>query len=238
MGYMFHPGVGLNGDLRRPTGLHRGPPTQIILDKYVEEAAIFMLKAEPTMVVVESSLWDLMVWRVGTSTDQDLPEPREVTEARVQQWCQHDLPGLLNNVSEHFPRSRIAFRTAPTIQRDNIKMGKRDIELLYKCIRSSSTQGRLFGKYAIIDYHAIMEKLIKSNVPGLFRDDGYHPTQYPSALYLNEALLHVGLPMRDPPEPQLDRGTTAAAKVKITAEVEVAIPFKDPPEPMFDLGLI
>jgi len=194
-----------------------------------------MLKAEPTLVVVDSSLWDLMVWRIGTETDQDLPVPRKVTEARVQQWCQQDLPGLLGNVSEHFPRSRIAFRTAPTIQRDNIKMGKRDIELFYKCITSSTgKQGQLFGKYDIIDYHAIMEKLIDRNVPGLFRDDGYHPTEYPSALYLNEVLRFVGLPV---PEPLVEWGKTAS-KVKITEEVEVTIPFKDPPELQIDLDYV
>jgi len=209
LSYLFHPGVGLHGDLQKPTALAKGESTAQILKHYANATVQTMLRGEPHMVVVDSSLWDLLVWRLGTllGAGGPLPKPREVTEARVQQWCEHDLKKLLFYVSLFFPNSRVVFRTAPTIHHtpNFEKFEKRDIEMLYKCISSATTNGKLFGEYEIIDYHAIVEKLIDHNVPSLFRKDGYHPSSYPSILYANEILRRVGLTPQDPPEPKQTR---------------------------------
>jgi len=223
LGYLFHPGVGLNGDLHKPTAIAKGLSTDQILKNHANATSSIMLKADPHMVVVDSSLWDLLVWRLGTllGAGGPIPEPREVTEERVQQWCEHDLKKLLGHVSFYFPKSRVVFRTAPTIDHTPHfeKFEKKDIELLYKCISSSTTNGKLFGEYEIIDYHAIVQKLIDHNLPDMFRDDGYHPGAYPSLLYVNEIMRRVGVNVQDPPEPQPNMGRRAAAK----AEFETAI---------------
>jgi len=209
LGYIWHPGVGLHGDLHNPFAVSRCKSTGKILEHYANETSSSMIQGDPHLVVVDSSLWDLLVWRLGTSGQGAVwGQPKEVTEERVQQWCQQDVPNLLGNVSKIFPNSRIAFRTAPTIDHTpkNEKFEKRDIELLYKCISSNTKKGMLFGKYEVIDYHAIMNKLVDRKLPNLFNGDGYHPASYPSALYMTEVLRRVGLNLPDPPEPQFEKG--------------------------------
>jgi len=204
LGYIWHPGVGMYGDLRRPFAQAKAIATGKILVRYANKAADDMLGGTPHLVVVDSSLWDLLVWRLGTLGEKGAKSvPINVTEERVQQWCQYDLPRFLGNVSEAFPTSRIAFRTAPTIDHTpkGDRFAKRDIKLLYQCITSSKKKGKLFGKYEVIDYHAIVDNLIEEKVPNLFGNDGYHPDLYPSLLYMDEVLRSVGL---NPPEPQLD----------------------------------
>jgi len=216
LGYIWHPGVGLHGNLRPPFAVSGRTSTGKILAHYANETSRSMLQGDPHLVVVDSSLWDLLVWRLGenywnrgeTGNGEQWAGPNEVTEERVQQWCQQDVPNLLGKVSKNFPNSRIAFRTAPTIDHTPKyeKFEKRDIELLYKCISSSTKKGKLFGKYEVIDYHAIMNSLVDRKLPDLFKVDGFHPAKYPSALYMTEVLRRVGLNLPDPPEPQLEKG--------------------------------
>jgi len=216
LGYIWHPGVGLHGNLRPPFAVSGRTSTGKILAHYANETSRSMLQGDPHLVVVDSSLWDLLVWRLGenywnrgeTGNGEQWAGPKEVTEERVQQWCQQDVPNLLGKVSKKFPNSRIAFRTAPTIDHTPKyeKFEKRDIELLYKCISSSTKKGKLFGKYEVIDYHAIMNTLVDRKLPDLFKVDGFHPAKYPSALYMTEVLRRVGLNLPDPPEPQHETG--------------------------------
>jgi hypothetical protein len=132
-----------------------------------------------------------------------------MSKERVQQWCKHDLLGLLDRVQNTFPTSRIAFRTAPTVIDKKVRSGKvvsatsRDIELLYDCIASSMIEGKLFGKFEVIDYHAIVKELIDNSRNGqdFFRSDGYHPNSHVSTLYINEILRRVGAKPRDPDDP-------------------------------------
>jgi len=210
MGFMFHPGVGYYGDLKKPfhstwyKGAHAyagAYSTREILRNHASSTSWAMLGGPPDLVVVDSSLWDLAVWRQE--------DKKQVSRERVRQWCQHDLPGLLELVTEKFPTSRIVFRTAPTMgtlapgEKGGLEQfDKQEIEFLYDCITSSTIEGMLFGRYEIIDYHAIMQKLVDRDVPGAFLGDGFHPGWYPSALYINEILRRVGAKPTDPPEPQ------------------------------------
>jgi len=225
IGSLFHPGVGYNGDLQKPfhkpfRKQSRQVTTRDMLEHYVNRTARDMLHGSPDLVVVDSSLWDLAAWRervpcegmarpCGTSAcSQRCGESactcsgREVSSERVERWCRHDLPGLLELVQGTFPTSRIAFRTAPTVIDGKVqgheKFTSRDVEMLYDCVTSSTTEERLFGKYEVVDYHAIVKKLANDNVPGLFKYDGYHPSWYPSMLYINEVLRRVGASPRDP----------------------------------------
>jgi len=55
-----------------------------------------------------------------------------------------------------------------------------------------------------------MEHLIDRKVPDLYMADGYHPTWYPSRLYVNEILRRVGLNPQDPVEPSQHKNTRTA----------------------------
>jgi hypothetical protein len=239
IGSIFHPGVGYNGDLLRP--FHKAFKrhnssfqTSDILKHHANNMAHTMLKGEPDLVVVDSSLWDLAVWKervqcgskpcdrqswwscvlpCGTrkcssqcgSSACACNRSRTVSKQRVQQWCKHDLPGLLERVKSTFPTSRIAFRTAPTMIDKKAEghewFTSRDIEMLYECVKSSMKKGKLFGKYEVIDYHAIVKELSRQHVPSLYRYDGYHPNWYASTIYVNAILRRVGADPRDPDIP-------------------------------------
>jgi len=115
MSYVFHPGVGVNGDLDEPS-FSNGPSTGQILKHFAKEASMVMLKAEPTLIVVDSSLWDLASWNVGPLHGHTeswvythTPIAKNVTKERVQQWCEHDLLTLLSEVSANFIRAVSSF---------------------------------------------------------------------------------------------------------------------------------
>jgi len=195
---MFHPGVGYNGDLEDPfyTG-RRGIPenfkwsTMRILDVHARRLAQMALQGDPDLVVVDSSLWDLSAW-----VEKD---GREVSDARVRRWCQHDLPGLLAKVSDVFPSSRVAFRTAPNClhcpTRGAALFGNPAIDQLYKCITSSTRGGKLFDKYEVVDYYAIVKNIPADDpqASSLYESDGYHPSWYASLKYVNETLRLLGV---------------------------------------------
>jgi hypothetical protein len=202
--FMFHPGVGYNGDLQPPfhVGWNDALSTKDILDNYANGTSRHMLHQDPDLVVVDSSLWDLAVWREVAG--------RTASQGRVQQWCVHDLPNMLEKVAAAFPTSRIAFRTAPTVLENNRVFGamygiaREEIDSLYGCITSRTIGGKLYGKYDVIDYYGIVKGLVEENFPDLFKEDGYHPTGYPSALYMNEILKLLGAHPKEPVRP-LDR---------------------------------
>jgi len=194
---MFHPGVGYNGDLEDPfyTG-RRGIPdnfkwsTMRILDVHARRLAQMALQGDPDLVVVDSSLWDLSAW-----VEKD---GREVSDARVRRWCQHDLPGLLAKVSDVFPSSRVVFRTAPNCQNcpsGGALFGNPAIDQLYKCITSSTRGGKLFDKYEVVDYYAIVKNIPADDpqASSLYESDGYHPSWYASLKYVNETLRLLGV---------------------------------------------
>lgn len=212
MGFIFHPGVGYHGDLHGPFHLSYGGDygTGSILKNHANSTSWAMLGGGPHVVVVDSSLWDLAVWRQE--------DGKKASSKRVGQWCQHDLPHLLKTVAEKFSSSRIVFRTAPTIGKPLAygskgyleKFSKEDIELLYVCITSSMVGGKLFGKYEVIDYYAIMQNILVKFSKDAFLYDGFHPGQYASDLYVNDVLRLVGVKRPDPPEPHSEETNGAS----------------------------
>jgi len=196
MTFIKHPGVGYNGDLDDPVySGQRGIaenykwPTGKILDniKYIVGNMTHDTR-EPDLVVVDSSLWDLSVW-----AEKD----GQVSDARVLRWCHHDLPGLLAKVSDVFPSSRVAFRTAPNCihcpKPPDKLFSNREIDGLYKCITSSTRGGKLFDKYEVVDFHAIMSNLsVDMDPTALYQEDGYHPSGHPSMLYMMEIIRLLG----------------------------------------------
>lgn len=221
---MFHPGVGFYGDLRPPF-FEKWAPTDIqgkactastkdIVELLAAPAAKSLLGASPDVVVVDSSLWDLVNWKMLGETVQD------ITDERYKQWCDHDLPNLMENVSAAFPTSTVAFRTAPGFSGGEQKwrwfsLNAVNVHELHECIlRSMNEHGKLFGKYPVIDYRGIVDRL-KKRGPGVvdqksrrpldnvFLKDGMHPDAYPSVLFINRILEFMGVEPPPVQEPQL-----------------------------------
>jgi hypothetical protein len=215
-----HPGVGLNGDLaepfwnpslahalanktQRPPGTKpesvqekgwKFEPTYKVIAKAPEFARLAFGMGTPVdLVVVETSLWDLAGWWMHTG--------HVATPERIEQWCQKDLPYLLKTVVDTFNQSQVVFRTAPQVAKwNNQKWTQANLEAMHECVmrRSADGKGNVFDRVGVIDYHAIMDKLIartEMNSPGndeimnqLWRPDGYHPAPLPGRLYINEIL--------------------------------------------------
>jgi len=112
VGFWFHPGVGINGDLQPPffneSRYGNGLQNPISDTRGLSKLSIeFLGEQSPDLVVVESSLWDLATWASWGY--------KNVTDERLSQWGRSDLRKLLHRVSETFNKSRIVFRNAPTV---------------------------------------------------------------------------------------------------------------------------
>jgi len=192
---LFHPGVGYNGDLQAPfffrwtphglNDVRYSPSTAEILDSIAYPTAKYLLHGPPHLVVVDSSLWDLSAWHTVGAQDH--------SPQRVRRWCDHDLPSLLRNVSAAFPNSSVAFRTAPPFsgQRQDwpwFSLTAQDVRDLYDCVQNRTENGKLYGKYSVIDYRNLVISLKKRKMREIFMHDGMHPHALPSLLYVNEVL--------------------------------------------------
>lgn len=197
--YMLLPGTGYNGSLQAPFFTGFEPSTLPV----VNEIAPAFAGARPDLVVVDSSLWDLANWQIvdggGDAAHLDVAK-------HVQEWCARALPTLMGAVAGAFPRSRVVFRTAPaTFANCSSKKAFSNgsdghvcwhpgVDLLHECVMDSLSEGRLLGRYDVIDYYKIMADLWKTFVPKkLYRSDGYHPGSFPAIRYFNEILALLGL---------------------------------------------
>jgi len=199
IGFWFHPGVGINGDLQPPFyNRTRFPDVQnIIRDKTLlqKNCRAIMGDIFPDMVVVDSLLWDMATWASWGL--------KNVTEERVRKWGDHDLHLLLTRVSEAFPTSRVVFRTAPTVHHPkflnepelrnlNIAViSAEGVNMMNSELGRHMTEGKLYGQYQMVDYSGIMNELLEERGfadPSLWLKDGYHPSREPSRRYMNEVL--------------------------------------------------
>jgi hypothetical protein len=227
-----HPGVGLSGDLeglfwnpgkknessvqgRRPHGTHPDKagkngahwkflPTKGVIKHAPVFSSICFGTRTPDLVVVESSLWDLASWWQLTG--------HQATPERLEQWCNKDLPFLLESVTNVFNESRVVFRTAPQVASwsDTIERWTLDnFEALHRCVeRRSARTGEVFKNVGVIDYHEIMDELMKSKSDGdtrlqdedLWLEDGYHPSALLGRHYLNEIFKLLNVPPMQAPE--------------------------------------
>jgi len=190
-----HLGVGLHGDLDGPFWTPAEAHGQYVPTyKTIAEAPAFAHDVfgpqPPDLVVVESSLWDLAGWWQITR--------HHATPERLEQWCDKDLPYLLENVTRVFNQSRVVFRTAPQVAPwNNVKWTQADLEAMHECVlRRSAGTGEVFEHVGVIDYHEIMDNLIattaQSRLQDLWRPDGYHPAALPGRLYLNQIFGLLG----------------------------------------------
>jgi hypothetical protein len=193
IGFWFQPGVGINGDLKPPFYNRTRYPK---IENHIGDNALLQKDSKgivgelsPDMVVVDSLLWDMATWASWSG--------KNVTEERVRQWGSHDLKYLLTRVSEAFPASRVVFRNAPTVYKskfieNGIAVISADgINMMNSELVRHLINGKLYGKYQVVDYHKIMNDLIKERGfvdPSLWLKDGYHPRGEPSRRYMNQIL--------------------------------------------------
>jgi len=208
VGFWFHPGVGLTGDLTQPfynNTKYGAKLSNPIANKseLIKLSIRFMGHEFPDLVVVDSSLWDIATWTSQTG--------KNMTDERLKQWGETDLVKLLFRVSEAFPKSRIVFRTAPTVydtktfvthdgrKHEDVAVFSPDSVYkmnneLYKHIygpKAGAGAGKLYGKFEVLYYNKIMNALIKERGfrdPTLWLKDGYHPCPEASKRYFNKIL--------------------------------------------------
>jgi len=201
VGFYFHPGVGVLGDMQPPfynntrygANLHNSLSDKRELSKL---SIRFMGHEFPDLVVVDSSLWDLATWSSQSG--------KNVTHERLVQWGNTDLPKLLDSVSETFYKSRVVFRNAPTVydtkfqvwadSRVNLDVAVFSVDAIDKMnneLKGNMLNGKLYGKFEVIDYSKIMNDLINERGfrdPALWLKDGYHPCREASKRYFNQIL--------------------------------------------------
>jgi len=201
VGFWFHPGVGINGDLQPPffneSRYGAGLRNPISDRRGLSKLSIQLLgEQSPDLVVVESSLWDLATWASWGF--------KNVTDERLSQWGDSDLRKLLHRVSETFNKSRIVFRNAPTVYKTRFLINSNthqysdvavsSADAIYKMnheLHKHLRNGKLYGKFEVINYNKIMDDLIKERGfrdPSLWLKDGYHPSGEPSKRYFNKIL--------------------------------------------------
>jgi len=193
--------VGINGDLQQPffneTRYGARLRNPISDTRELSKLSIdFLGEQFPDLVVVESSLWDLAT-RASWGN-------KNVTDERLSQWGRSDLRDLLDRVSKTFYKSRIVFRSAPTVYKtrflvnsitrqysDVAVFSPDDIHRMSNELHKHITNGKLYGKFEVIDYNKIMDDLIRERGfrdPSLWLKDGYHPSGEAGKRYFNKIL--------------------------------------------------
>jgi len=163
----------------------------------------------PTHIVVDSSIWDVSKWWDQGGHHHTWPPRRQ-----IQRWCGHEVRALLAEVSAVFPRSRVAFRTAPvTAWQSPTKMNAGQdaptIEVMTECIWNHTTRAspasppRLYGAYDMIPYHELVDRLIaeecnngqvRGACVGRVWGDGRHPGPKAMGLYTDALLQWIAHP--------------------------------------------
>merc|ERR1711924_234806 len=113
------------------------------------------------------------------------PSGPPVDPRNIDWWCHTGLPQMLSWVRDAFPKSKIVYRTIPTM--DNIPSGGRSPEALATMNRCLSSELR--GKFDAIDYRSIVQGMLNAGLPSheLF-PDGIHPILAAAVLDANAAM--------------------------------------------------
>jgi len=187
--YVHHSGVGYDGNLTGPYYFQVKPgENDITTETIIERAQQSTKHQAPDLVVVDSSLWDLANW---ASRDQHLP-----SKERIGRWCDHDIPLLMQHVEDRFGRGKVVFRTAPDVREDRGKMwSKQNLQDMYTCIMSKLKDGKIFGRWRIIDFHKIFADAQASSASSasMWLPDGFHPTPEATRGYAYAIYTMLGL---------------------------------------------
>lgn len=176
-----------NGDLQHAT-------TEEIVDIDAPDVATRLLETlAPTVVVVESSMWDLARWwmNAGQSPMETYPTPNN----EIARWCKTEIPQLMERVRRVFPYSQVVFRTPPTVLKDPPIIGEAPeaLERMTECIRTQ------FRDEEIFDYHQLVDDLLREapeyryTAESIFLHDHRHPGKCAGIKYFHALLSKFGL---------------------------------------------
>eukprot|EP00747_Dinoflagellata_sp_TGD_P183531 gnl/TRDRNA2_/TRDRNA2_38463_c0_seq1.p1 gnl/TRDRNA2_/TRDRNA2_38463_c0~~gnl/TRDRNA2_/TRDRNA2_38463_c0_seq1.p1 ORF type:complete len:365 (+),score=30.55 gnl/TRDRNA2_/TRDRNA2_38463_c0_seq1:80-1174(+) len=129
--------------------------------------------SEPDLVVVDDSLWLVSKWWEHNGSPQGAPFPVK----EVNQWCTTDLRWLMQLVQDSYQKSRIAFRTAPTVLGRTSGQTPEVFEGMATCVKAQTYDELLFGRFDLVDYHQLVDDMISS-----YKEKGHSP----ESLYKNE----------------------------------------------------
>lgn len=144
---------------------------------------------EPSMVLVDASLWDVSNWWEKNGRPKS---PYPVPHANIEKWCTKDVPKLLAWVQHVYPRSGVAFRTPPTVFPDNgYGQDAANIDAMVKCIAEQKDPlNKLYGKYGYIDFHDFVDEALQHTPTPMqtYYKDSLHPGPTLSLMYMNKVL--------------------------------------------------
>tara|TARA_B110001452_G_scaffold153900_1_gene128057 strand:+ start:426 stop:2432 length:2007 start_codon:yes stop_codon:yes gene_type:complete len=200
--YVFNPGAG------------KPPYFANVTKPDLEYWARRILAREPSVVVVDDSLWELSKWS----------EQGYFAEQMLGLWCDKEVPKLLQDIRGTFVNSRVVVRTAPTVA--GILNGANPVvlEAMTACLWKRAvpvpgySQGQSWKVDGVIPLHEIVDeaiaqalvKVASSSVSSNWKDevwlnDGRHLTSNVNKLYATAMLLWVsgdlmaiGPPMKSP----------------------------------------
>jgi len=157
------------GDLQHAT-------TEDIIDIDAPDVAVRLLETlVPTVVLVESSLWDLARWwmNAGQPPMDTYPTPKH----EVGRWCNTEIPQLLERVRRVFPSSKVLFRTPPTALKSPPIIGEMPeaLEMMTECIRTQFREDEIFDYHQLVDGLLLEAPQYRYPANSMFLHDGRHP---------------------------------------------------------------
>lgn len=155
----------------------------------------------PNIVVVESSLWDLVKWWEWSGSPP--MDKYETPNLNIQAWCTQEMPDLLKRVRQQFPSSQVLFRTPPTVEEIEhpVMHGETPeaIESLAKCIHAQLREDEVFDYRQLVDdLIGQASELVRNNPrvnPArlIFSSDGRHPGKCAGIKYFHALLSKFGM---------------------------------------------
>jgi hypothetical protein len=198
MAMIFHPGSGeppylsLYHKFLATKNITTIPSTHDIITKIAPAFTKSYGRLPPDLVVVDDSLWTIGKWwehNYGGDPNLENQETFPIPTKEIQQWCSEGLKEHMGLVAATYPDSRIAFRTAPTVMKPTLGQTAEAVELMQGCIKTQTNGGLLFGKYPVIQYHEMVDRMINSAkehgepVQDLYCDEK-HPDRAVSQAYV------------------------------------------------------
>jgi len=199
--FLFHPGSGeppyfsLYDKALDGKHMKHHPSTHDIITKHAPIFTQSIMGAQPDLVVVDDSLWSLSKWWEHNGGDISMTNQSSfpIPSKELQQWCNGGLKSHMGLVAATYPSSRVAFRTAPTVTKPFYGQTAEIIDIMQECIAAQTNGDRLFGKYSVIHFHDMVDRMMQSSkekgqpVEDLYCD-GIHPGPEISLAYANMVL--------------------------------------------------
>ena len=145
---------------------------------------MWVTESEPTVVVLNSALWDLAGWWLLEGE----PKSRAVDAQDMEWWCNIGVLEALGWIKGMFPTSIVAFQVPPTM---NYARGGRSPEILDKM--AACVKARLAGTgVALIDFHQVVDNYLKTHSRQETFNDEVHLRKELTMDYMNLILTAAG----------------------------------------------